>query len=123
MSNEEEVLKEVHSSFKDRLSFEDFKKIDIRVAKVLEVKDHPNADKLLVLLIDNGQKQKQIVAGIKKFYKKEDLIGRQIVIVDNLEPVNLRGEVSEGMLLAAQDGETISVLRPDAALRQGAVVK
>ncbi len=105
------------------ISLEDFKKIDIRIANVLEVNEHPSADKLLILKIDTGQRQKQIVAGIKNFYKKEELIGKQIVIVDNLQPVILRGEISEGMLLAAQDEEGISVLVPDKPIRKGASVK
>ncbi len=105
------------------VSFEEFKKLDIRIAKVLEVKDHPNADKLFLLSIDTGEKQKQIIAGIRNFYKKEDLLGKQIVVVDNLEPVTLRGESSEGMLLAAQDEGGISVLIPDKPIKQGAKVK
>ena len=105
------------------VSFEEFKKIDIRIAKILEAKDHPNADKLLLLKIDTGEKQKQIVAGIKKFYKKEDLPGKQIAVIDNLEPVNLRGELSEGMLLAAQSEEVISVLIPDIPIKEGSKVR
>ena len=105
------------------VSLEEFKKLDIRIAKVLEVKDHPNADKLFVLKIDTGEKKKQIVAGIKNFYKKENLSGKQIVIIDNLEPVTLRGETSEGMLLAAQSDETISILIPERTIKEGSKVK
>jgi len=105
------------------VSFEDFKRLDIRVAKVLEVRDHPGADKLLLLKIDTGEKQKQIVAGIRNFYKKEELLGKQIVVIDNLEPVTLRGECSEGMLLAAQSEEVISVLIPDKPIREGSKVR
>ena len=105
------------------ISFEEFKKLDIRIAKVLEAEDHPNADKLFVLKIDTGQRQKQIVAGIKKFYKKEELIGKYIAVIDNLEPVDLRGQSSEGMLLAAQSDEIISVLIPDKPIKEGARVK
>jgi methionyl-tRNA synthetase len=105
------------------VSLEEFKKMDIRIAKVLEVKDHPNADKLLILVIDTGERQKQIVAGIKDFYKKEDLLGKQIVVIDNLQPVTIRGESSEGMLLAAQSDETISVLVPDMPIKQGSRIR
>ena len=105
------------------VSFEEFKKLDIRIAKILEVKEHPNADKLFILKIDTGEKQKQIVAGIRNFYRKEDLLEKQIVVVDNLEPVTIRGESSEGMLLAAQGDDTISVLIPDKLTKTGAVVK
>jgi methionyl-tRNA synthetase len=105
------------------VGLDEFKKLDIRIARVLEVSDHPNADKLFLLKIDTGEKQKQIVAGIKNFYKKEDLLGKQIVVVDNLEPVTLRGESSEGMLLAAQGEEAISVLIPDRPIEEGSKVK
>ena len=105
------------------VSFEEFKKLDIRIAKVLEIKEHPNADKLFILKIDTGEKQKQIVAGIRNFYKKEDLLGKQIVVVDNLEPVTIRGVSSDGMLLAAQGDDTISVLIPDRSIKSGAKVK
>ena len=103
--------------------FEELKRLDIRIARVLETKDHPNADKLYILKIDTGGKQKQIVAGIKNFYKKEDLVDKQIVIVDNLEPAIIRGESSEGMLLAAQDAQRISILIPDKPIKEGSRVK
>lgn len=105
------------------LSFQDFQKLDIRIAKILEVNDHPRADKLWLLKIDTGDKKKQIVAGIRNFYKKEDLIGRQIVVIDNLEPVIIRGEASEGMLLAAQGAQSISILVPDRAVKEGSKVR
>jgi len=104
-------------------SIDDLKKLDIRIAKVLAAEDHPNAQKLLILKIDNGDRQKQIIAGIKNFYKKEELVGKYIVVIDNLEPVNLRGEYSEGMLLAAQDDEAISLLIPDRPIKEGSGVK
>ena len=105
------------------INLEDFKRLDIRVARVLEVRDHPNADKLFILKIDTGDRQKQIIAGIKNFYKKEELIDNQIVIIDNLEPVTLRGESSQGMLLAAQSDEIISVLIPERPIKEGSPVK
>jgi len=74
--------------------------LDLRVAKILGVEDHPNADKLAVLKIDLGVKR-TIVAGIKGFYKKEELVGKNIVVVKNLKPAKLRGVESRGMLLAA----------------------
>jgi len=105
------------------LSFEDFKKADIRIAKIKEVSDHPNADKLYVLVIDLGGRTKQIVAGIRGSYKKEDLIGRQIVVVDNLETAILRGVESQGMLLAASDDKGISLITPDRDMLAGSIVK
>lgn len=105
------------------VTFEEFKRLELKVAKIKEVKDHPNADKLYVMLIDLGDKTKQIVAGIKSFYKKEDLLGRQIVVVDNLEPAVLRGQESQAMLLAAQDDKGISIVMPDREVEIGSVIK
>jgi len=105
------------------VTFEEFKKLEIKIAKILEVEDHPNADKLYVINIDLGGQTKTIVAGIKNFYKKEDLIGRQIVVVNNLEPVTLRGVTSQAMLLAAQDEKGISVIVPDRQMSLGCSVK
>jgi len=87
----------------EMISFKDFQKLDLRVATIKEVKDHPNADKLLILNIDLGPGgERQLVAGIKGVYEIEDLIGKQIVIVTNLEPATIRGVESNGMLLAAE---------------------
>lgn len=105
------------------ITCEDFKKLELRVAKIKEVKDHPNADKLYVMLIDLGDETKQIIAGIKGFYNKEDLLGREIVIVDNLEPIKLRGEESQAMLLAAQDEDGIAIITPDREVKIGSIVK
>ncbi|OGW83608.1 MAG: hypothetical protein A2987_02980 [Omnitrophica bacterium RIFCSPLOWO2_01_FULL_45_10] len=105
------------------ITFEEFKKLDIKIAKIKEVKDHPNAEKLYVVLVDLGDKTKQIVAGIRNFYKKEDLIGRSIVLIDNIEPAILRGVESQGMLLAASDDKGISIITPDRDVKVGSIVK
>jgi len=105
------------------ITYEDFKKLELKVAKITEVKDHPNADKLYVMIIDLGDKTKQIIAGIKGFYNKEDLLGRQIVVIDNLEPVKLRGEESQAMLLASQDENGIAIISPDKEVKAGSIVK
>ena len=93
------------------IKYDDFAKLDLRVATVLECKPHGNADKLLVLQIElaNGERR-QICAGLRKDYQPEQLIGRQIVIVANLEPRIMRGEPSQGMLLAATDGASGKVI-------------
>lgn len=104
------------------VTFEEFKKLDIRVAKVLEVEDHPNADKLYVLKIDTGIDTRTIVAGIRNFYKKEELLGRNIVVITNLEPATIRGIQSNGMLLAASDENGICVLMPDKNPKQGSKI-
>jgi methionyl-tRNA synthetase len=98
----------------DPIQYDDFAKIELRVAKVLEARPHPNADKLLLLMIDVGEEQpKQIVAGIKAHYTPEQLVGKKIVVVNNLAPAMLRGESSNGMLLAATSGEKVILLTPD----------
>ncbi len=97
----------------DPIAYEDFAKLDLRVARVLEARPHPNADKLLLLQIDVGDEQKQIVAGIRQHYTPEQLVGRRIVVVNNLAPAMLRGEASHGMLLAATSGEKVVLLGPD----------
>jgi len=104
------------------VSFNDFKKMEIVIAKVLEVNDHPNADKLYVMKIDLGGETRQIVAGIRPYYKKEELLGKQIVVVKNLEPAVIRGVESNGMLLAAKDDKSLSILIPDKTLEIGSPV-
>ncbi len=104
-------------------TYEDFKKIELKIAKIKEVNDHPNADRLYVIMVEVGDKTKQIVAGIRNHYKKEDLVGREVILVDNLDPVILRGVESQGMLLAASDEKGISVITPDREVAIGSIVK
>ena len=108
---------------KPEISYDDFAKLDLRVATVLAAREHPNADKLLLLKIDVGDQQKQIVAGIRGHYQPDELIGRQIIVVNNLEEVVLRGEESNGMLLAASDADAVVLLKPDRECPPGAPIK
>lgn len=106
------------------ISFDDFKKMELRIATVKDVSDHPDADRLYVLKVELVEGQvKQIVAGIKKHYSKEELIGKQIVIVNNLEPAILRGVESQGMLLAASDENDLAVISPEKKLLNGSMVR
>jgi len=111
---------------KPTISFEDFTKLDVRVVKVLEVRDHPNADKLLCMTIDLGGEQRQIIAGLKGHYAPEELLGRQIVVVVNIQPRKMRGLESHGMLLAAVHGEgdqqKVVVLVPEKEVPPGTEV-
>ena len=93
------------------IAYDDFAKLELRVATVLECKPHANADKLLVLQIElgNGEKR-QICAGLRQHYQPEQLVGKQIVVVANLAPRTMRGEISQGMLLAATDLPTQKVI-------------
>lgn len=95
---------------KNEITIEDFDKIELRVAKVLECEQHPKADKLLVFKLKVGSEERQIVSGIAKFYKPEDLIGKKLVVVLNLKPVKLRGVVSEGMILSAATEDDTSLV-------------
>ena len=100
----------------------DFQQLDLRVATVKSAELHPNADRLLVLKIDVGGEDRQIVAGIRGAYEPASLVGKQIVVVANLEPANLRGVESQGMLLAARDGERVVVLTLEAPVASGSKV-
>ena len=91
------------------ISIDDFFKTKLATAEVVEAVNHPKADKLLILSLKVGEKTKRIVSGIRQFYAAEQMIGKTVIIVDNLQPAKLRGEVSEGMLLA--------VRLPDGGLR------
>src|SRR5262245_60685901 len=105
------------------ITYEDFAKLDLRVAQVLAAREHPNADNLLLLQIKVGDVEKQIVAGIRGHYAPQDLVGRQIVVVHNLQPAVLRGEESCGMLLAASDSAGVVLLHPDRECEVGSKVK
>ena len=108
----------------DTITFDDFAKIDLRVARVLEAKPHPNADKLLVLQVDLGSEQRQIVAGIRGHYQPEDLLGKSIIVVKTLAPRTMRGETSNGMLLAAstEDRSQVILVTPMSDVPPGAKV-
>ena len=93
------------------INYDDFAKLDLRVATVMECKAHPNADKLLVLQVElAGGERRQICAGLRAHYTPEQFVGKQIIIVANLAPRTMRGEVSQGMLLAASDPITSKVV-------------
>ncbi len=108
---------------KPTITYDDFAKLDLRVATVLSAREHPNADKLLLLSIDLGDGPRQIVAGIRGHYEPETLVGRQIIVAANLEEAVLRGEESNGMLLAASDADGVVLLQPDRECQPGAAIK
>lgn len=106
------------------VTIDEFSKLDLRVATILNATPHPNADRLLVLEIDLGTERRQLVAGIRAHYTPEDLIGTQVVVIANLEAATLRGVRSEGMLLAASDADgNLAVVGPRRLLAAGAKVK
>jgi methionine--tRNA ligase beta chain len=105
------------------ITIEEFRKLELKVAEIKEVTEHPNADKLYIVTVDLGDKTKQLVAGIRLAYPKEELVGKQVVVVDNLEPALLRGVESQGMLLAASDETGICILSPLRKMKNGSIVK
>lgn len=105
------------------VTIEDFAKLELKVAQVLEAKAHPNADRLLVLLVDTGSEKKEIVAGISPHYAPAELVGKKVVVVNNMQPAVLRGVTSYGMILAAKDGEALSLIAPERPVAAGSVVR
>lgn len=104
------------------ITIDEFRKLELKVATIKGAEPHPNADKLLVLQIDVGSEERQIVAGIRGHYQPEELVGRQVVVVANLETAKLRGVESQGMLLAASDSDRIVILTPEKKVNPGAKV-
>lgn len=108
------------------ISYKDFEKMNIRVGTIKGVQDHPKADKLYILLIDFDKEDldRQIIAGIKEYYKKEDLLGKKVIVLTNLEPKMLRGIESQGMILAAEDNKGhVKLLTVDKKIEDGAKVR
>jgi methionyl-tRNA synthetase len=107
----------------ETIDFDYFKKMDLRVAEIRQCEDVPGADRLYKLTIDAGE-ERQIVAGIKPYYSKEELVGKRIVIVANLAPRTLRGVTSHGMLLAAssEDKTAVVLITPDKDIPNGSAV-
>ena len=105
------------------IGIEDFAKVELRVAEVLAAEKHPNADRLLVLRLSLGNEERTVVSGIAKWYRPEELVGKKVVLVANLKPAKLRGIESQGMILAAQEGEALALVTVEGEVPPGAVVK
>ena len=108
---------------KEEIGIEDFAKVELRVAQVISAEPVKKADKLLKLQLDLGFEQRQVVSGIAKFYSPEDLVGKKVICVTNLKPVKLRGELSQGMILAASKGDQLTLATVPDVMPNGAVVK
>ncbi len=104
------------------LTLDEFKKLELRVAKILDVEEIPGADRIWKLRIDTGSGEKQIVAGIKQDYTRENLLGKSVIVINNLVPSVIRGVESQGMLLAAKYDGHLSILSPDKELPPGSTV-
>ena len=105
------------------ISMDDFQKVDLTVGRIESVENHPDADNLLILQTDVGEDEpRTLVAGLVGHYEKDELEGKQVVVVTNLEPARLRGVESQGMVLAAQDGDDVVLLTLDEEISPGSEV-
>ena len=116
---EKEMPQDELPELKPEISFDDFKKLDIRVGTVVGVKKHPDADKLWLLDVDFGGPTRRLVTGLRGVYEADELQGRQIAVLVNLQRAKFRGVESEGMLLAAESGKLVSLLQPDQQVENG----
>ena len=105
------------------ITIDDFKKIVLKVGRVVEATAHTNANKLLVLKVDlGGGETRQVVSGIKQWYAPEQLVGKSVILVANLAPAVLRGVESQGMVLAASSGDQVILLSPEKDAAPGSKV-
>jgi methionyl-tRNA synthetase len=104
------------------ITIDEFRKLELKIGTVKKAEPHPNADRLMVLQVDLGSEERQIIAGIRGHYTPEELMDKQVVIAANLETARLRGLESQGMVLAASDGDRIVILTPEKRVASGAKV-
>ena len=105
------------------VTIEEFKKIELRIAEIVSASPHPQADRLLVLKVRIGEEERTLVAGIRAHYECTELVGKKVVVVANMTPAQIRGVTSEGMLLAASEGERLTLLVPEREIASGTTVK
>ncbi len=105
------------------ITIDDFNKIELRTARILSAKMVPGSNHLIVCEVEVGNVKKKIVAGIGNRYKPEELVGKNVIIVNNLKPATLKGVLSQGMLLAALDKDNLVLLTTDREISSGAIVK
>ncbi|MTT32972.1 methionine--tRNA ligase [Terrilactibacillus sp. BCM23-1] len=124
-SNEEKPVdtKSDLEATKPEITIDDFNKLDLRVAEILSVEKVKKADKLLKLQVDLGYEKRQVVSGIAEYYNEDELVGQKVIVVANLKPVKLRGELSQGMILAGKSGNMLKVAAPHADLPNGTSIK
>jgi len=116
--------KEEAENEKEQIAYDEFMKLDMRVAEVIQAEKMENADKLLKIQVDLGSEKRQIISGIAKYYQPEDLIGKKIICVANLKPAKLRGQLSEGMILSGEDESgNLSLATVEDSLPNGSAVK
>lgn len=103
--------------------FKEWQKLELVVGQIKEVKDHPKADKLYLMKVDVGEKTINLVAGLKEFYSIKELKNKKVIVFKNLEPAVIRGEKSEGMVLAAEKEGKVALLAVDKDIELGAKVR
>lgn len=121
LKEEEAEAKEVAEV--DEITIDDFSKVELRVAEVIDAEPVQGADRLLKIQLDLGYEKRQVVSGIAKYYSPKDLIGKKVICVTNLKPVKLKGELSQGMILAGTKGKKLQLATIDGSLPNGAIVK
>ena len=107
----------------NEITIEDFNNVEMKVATILDAAPVKKADKLLKIQVDLGDETRQIVSGIAKFYKPEEIIGKKVIVVTNLKPVKLRGEMSQGMILSAEKGKQLTLISVPDGIENGSIVK
>ena len=107
----------------EEISIDDFDKVEIKVATIVNASEHPKADKLLKIQVDLGNEERQIVSGIREHYEADEIIGKKVLVVTNLKPVKLRGELSQGMILTAEKDARLTLVSVPNGIENGSIVK
>ena len=105
------------------ISFEEFKKVELRVGQIIDVQDIPGSKNLYKLIVDFGDEKRQAISGIKPFYEKEELLNKKFVFVTNLERKKFFGEESQCMILAAEKDNKIVLIKPEKDIENGAIIR
>lgn len=114
-------MKKAYNDF--MITIDDFKKIELKVGRVVSAESIEGSDKLLKLQVDLGSEQRQVLSGIAKYYQPSNLAGKQIIVITNLKPRSMMGLESNGMVLAAGDGEVVALLAPDKDMSAGSNIR
>ena len=107
----------------EEITIDDFDKVEIKVATIVNASEHPKADKLLKIKVDLGNEERQIVSGIREHYEADEIIGKKVLVVTNLKPVKLRGELSQGMILTAEKDARLTLVSVPNGIENGSIVK
>lgn len=107
----------------EEITIDDFDKVEIKVATIVNASEHPKADKLLKIKVDLGNEERQIVSGIREYYEADEIIGKKVLVVTNLKPVKLRGELSQGMILTAEKDARLTLVSVPNGIENGSIVK